>query len=375
MGFLLALLAAVPMAASEPVQVVPVSPSVAWGGPQFVEADHRGRVFVLRGREFEVFPVDGDELGEPRRLFETPLEGGPPVTRAAMANSTEWAVRQGYQVRWFRSGKELPVADVGWPVWSIAMGKGGPVAAVVPAAMGPPAPGQSEMYPILMRLSGDEWVPLAEADAVTVKAMDRGPLMQAYAARIATDSQGNIWLGKQYGYEIRQYTSSGRELMTLTVDGGGISYREDEADSEVSAEARGRLDRARKRMAGDEEKGRVFVNNAKSVITALVEGIDGRQYFLVHAPGGEGKGDIVALDRYDAVRGVLERLPLGIDVTGGMSMASGNDGLYVAAFSGKGGRWRIPWVSLETAVWEPVEGVAVNGIEVEVPKAEAQNAD
>src|SRR5215216_3123368 len=45
-----------------------VSPSVRWEGPQFLEADRKGNVFLVRGSTLDVFPVKGNQLGKPKRL-------------------------------------------------------------------------------------------------------------------------------------------------------------------------------------------------------------------------------------------------------------------------------------------------------------------
>ena len=42
-------------------------------------------------------------------------------------------------------------------------------------------------------------------------------------------------------------------------------------------------------------------------------------------------------------------------------MAAGRDGLYLAAFQARNGRWRISWEEVEQAAWKEVEGVRIEG--------------
>ncbi|PYQ67448.1 MAG: hypothetical protein DMF53_01700 [Acidobacteria bacterium] len=56
---------------------------------------------------------------------------------------------------------------------------------------------------------------------------------------------------------------------------------------------------------------------------------------------------------------------------GRYTIASGRDGLYIAAWSGKEGRWRLSWDTLDQAKWKPVKGCEIDGVpmeEVSVPK-------
>ena len=103
--------------------------------------------------------------------------------------------------------------------------------------------------------------------------------------------------------------------------------------------------------------GKAYPFTAVQVVAALVEGADGAIYLLVNP----GAGDTLALDRYDSVRGVLERAALSLKGSGNFTLASGKDGLYLAAWNAKDGRWRIPWQDIEQATWKEVEGVEVKG--------------
>jgi hypothetical protein len=88
----------------------------------------------------------------------------------------------------------------------------------------------------------------------------------------------------------------------------------------------------------------------------LTDGRDGRMCFLV-VPAGGG----AALDRFDPVRGVVERALLQWKAEGDISMAAGKDALYLAPADAAKGRWRISWESLEQAQWKKVEGATLDG--------------
>ncbi|MFL6232330.1 MAG: hypothetical protein ACJ76N_04290, partial [Thermoanaerobaculia bacterium] len=83
-------------------------------------------------------------------------------------------------------------------------------------------------------------------------------------------------------------------------------------------------------------------------ISDLTEGPDHRIYLLVQGEKG------VALDRYDPTEPSLERVQLGLDLTGNATMAAGRDALYLAAHSGDHGRWKVSWDDLDRARWKRV---------------------
>jgi hypothetical protein len=62
----------------------------------------------------------------------------------------------------------------------------------------------------------------------------------------------------------------------------------------------------------------------------------------------------LSIDRYDPAQGILERMDLGLEAPGYVSLAAGRDALYVAAPRGDQGRWRISWEDLDRADWKRV---------------------
>lgn len=375
---LLPLLVAPAAQATEPLRPLPVAPDVTWDGPQFVGSDAKGRVEYLRSLEVEAYPVKDGELGEPRPL----VDGGgvpagteavtpdAPINRGLMVHHGEWLVRHGAALRWFRDGEEVGVPEVGFPVSALGFLDGAPLVAVVPSQLRRRS-GEAPRFPLLLRLSGDDWVPLVEIDDDVVEEL-RGPdLFVPFFAHLAVGSDDTLWWARQYRYEIRAYASDGRELAVLTV-GDGVPILGDE-ESEEMEKVRAKLEAHGETMG--EELGRVGkmvvkVNDQRPTLAAVTEGEDGYLYALVHLYAENGERMSLGLDRYDVTRGVLERAVLDLEVSGSMSITSGADGLYVAAFNGERGRWMLPWETLEAAAWTPVPDFLVDGLPP-LPPAEA----
>jgi hypothetical protein len=96
---------------------------------------------------------------------------------------------------------------------------------------------------------------------------------------------------------------------------------------------------------------------APEVVHTLTEGRDGNLYLLVTANG------VPSLDRFDPVRGVLERVPFAFaEASRIITMAAGRDGLYFAFHRGNGGRYRISWETLESAAWKTVEEAEIGTV-------------
>ena len=88
----------------------------------------------------------------------------------------------------------------------------------------------------------------------------------------------------------------------------------------------------------------------------LTEGRDGKIYLLVRTEAGEA-----ALDRFDPSLLLLERIPLDLKASGRYTIAAGLDGLYLAAWNGRQGRWRISWDALDQAPWKDVANCEIDG--------------
>ncbi|HYG65471.1 MAG TPA: hypothetical protein VEL74_23015 [Thermoanaerobaculia bacterium] len=169
---------------------------------------------------------------------------------------------------------------------------------------------------------------------------------------MGSTSDSRLWAAFSYRHQFHEYSSSGRLLTEIIVEGGEVREVEDaEARRQQAAQTEAEL-------AKEGIRSRVVEVTAKPVGIAVSEGRDGRMYFLVH--GGSGTaGSQISLERFDPARVILERVSLPIPAPGRGSMASGSDGLYIAPFQPKNGLWRIPWEDLDAAEWEPVQGVEI----------------
>src|SRR5690349_18259458 len=82
--------------AAKPVPLRPQSlPGLTWEAPQAIQADAKGRVFVLRGDDLAIYPLRSDgELGEPRRP-RVPAALRKPFVRAVLSPSGQWLLYYG----------------------------------------------------------------------------------------------------------------------------------------------------------------------------------------------------------------------------------------------------------------------------------------
>ena len=93
-----------------------------------------------------------------------------------------------------------------------------------------------------------------------------------------------------------------------------------------------------------------FGFTAEPSILALTAAADGKIYLLARNQEGA-----CVLDRLDPALSQLERLPLSLQFKGRATIAAGKEALYVVAYNGREGRWRIPWLSLEQAAWKKLK--------------------
>jgi hypothetical protein len=226
--------------------------------------------------------------------------------------------------------------------------------------------------PWLLSLSGDRWSTLKglpETDLA--KALESGGLNQAIvesAVLLQGDKEGKLWAARQYAYRVQRFSASGRPLLEIRVPSGGDGKQQDGQGVEIKLHRAGENPTDATRKAGS-ERGRYYAFTAKPVILGMAPGPDGRIYFLVRKEDGTA-----TLDRYDPVLVALQRVKLDFQPPAVLSMAAGKDALYLAAFDGKGGRWRLAWESLEALPWQPVRGAEIDGLEPEPSREPAPPA-
>lgn len=340
----------IPAAFAADGQVVPVErfgASPAWAGPQKIQADAQGRVFLLRADTLEVFPVGkGGVLGEPTKLeATTPINA--PVLDAAMGpgGPGDWLLRLPMEVRWFVEGKEKSLPPLSWRPWGVGYLRSTPVVSVVPL----PAPVNGIVVihhgeegparaPVILELSGDRWSELVTDPWPQQR--DANTLTESCARLLLGGRDGKLWAAHNFGYVLERYSSAGRPLSNVQVDRGRIEHVESK-DVKIPSEVR----------QDDRGHFRPFLGVSK--LSAIAEGLDHRIYLLVQ-PGKGGNG--IDLDRYDPATDLLERVQLGVQMEGRLTMAAGREGLDLVGHAGDQGRWRVSWDVLDQAKWKPVTG-------------------
>jgi hypothetical protein len=356
---------AAPSASAPPVvpEPLPVRESApVWDGPQFVQADQAGRVFFFRGNTLEVYPLTREGgFGKPFPL-ETTGENVGLTHRAALSpHGDQWLLYTDHAVRLFSGGKEKPVPDLDWSPWTVGFLRDTPVVAVIPRPRGRERDLSTPVdLPWFLKLSGDRWSPVTALKQVSVaKMMKDGGMNGAIAENavfLKSDRDGKLWAARQYAYHVQRFGPTGRVLIDLTVDGGKVQDEQQEPKG-IEIKPHGANDNPTEATRNPRaEKATFFAFTAQPAILDLAEGLDGRFYFLVNLPSGG-----TALDRFDPGRAVLERVHLRLNMKGTFTIASGKDALYMAAYQGRDGRWRISWDTLDQAHWKPVGGAEIDG--------------
>jgi hypothetical protein len=335
----------------------PIDLGTTWDGPQFVRADKAGNVFVLRGDEPLVYPVGKTgEVGKPARLQATTEALGTVLNAALSPAGDQWLVHAEGKVRLFVDGKEKPLPPLSWVPWTVGFQRGTPVVGVMPRPLPSAVLRLQDMgnVPWFLTLDNDRWSSLREHSGLTAEAAwkerDRmNAWVAEYASWLAPARDGKLWVASQYGYRLRRLSPMGKSLLEITA---GKEKKKGAAAEPVPREAA----TAVRQMEERGGKARFQAFTEKEVIADVVEGSDRAIYLLVHT----SEDSALALDRYDPVRNVLERVPLSLKATGRLSLAAGKDGLYMAPFSATKGVWRISWTDLESAVWKEVEEAEIH---------------
>jgi len=344
--FALAALCVLAAEAAGPRTLVPASLSIgdASGGLQVVQADCRGRVFLFRGDTLAVAELDGrGRLGEAMRLHSpAPLKGG--VDFAAMgAAGDEWLLSAGGDLVEFRDGRSRLVPELAWMATSIALLDGKPTVGVVPITFGrPPDPGDP---PLVMTLEPSGWNRFAST-ALAKPVADRHPvdvLFANHSTRIAVSPRGaGLWIARPYASRITHYTGGGTADVEVVLGRGAPVYRRDKDKVE-------RATRESARRAGyDMAKTSTIAFTARMSVRGLTVGRDGTLYVVITSGSPQ---EATALLRLSPGGSGLERVPLGLDLDGEVSLAAGKDALYLTPLRGRPVVWRLPMEELEQAAW------------------------
>jgi hypothetical protein len=320
---------------------------------QFLEADAKGRIFLLHG---DTLAVDQILPSGKIASWRGPQgKGGSDAELSDAALSPDggsWLLVSGDKINLLSGDdlRELPAPH--WWVSSLAYTSDGPVLAVLPSwEGGTDATSKTEWDkpPFLLRLDGQTWQTLSVQDGLKLIS-EKPPALPSFVEikaerdiKLAAGRNGVLWAAQQNAYLLKRYSRQGAVDESVTVNGGRVQWKE-RTEEDWKA-----LDKA---------FGRTVNRSQKMTAVRVVRGLTAqanRVYQVVETPEG------VALDRWDDDRQVLERLLLDGIATGPgyLSVAAGRDGLYIAALGLGEPIWRLDWQRLEDAKWKAVpEAVA-----------------
>lgn len=345
--------AGAPPAEAPPLQlhrVLEGESSPTWPEFQFVQADSKGRVFILRGQPLSVYRVKSTEVLDRPVQFETIGEGPAPAARATMsASGGAWLVRSQRtpELFLFRSGKQVQVPSCDWRVTSVGFAGETPLVGVNPALVRKPGPAfeRPATPPLLLELAGDSWRPFASEPFSDEEEVDRQTYMFWRSALVHSPKSGKVWLAREYRDRVERWSPGGRLLDEFTIGAGRPAALPEARLAAANHEMQERV-----KALGLRPDAKVYVVATARVFQALAEGPDGKLYLFVSPEILDGQ---VALDRIDPVGRTWERLRVAVANADDIAtMAAGSDGLFLAASRGDRGRFFVSWPELEAARWE-----------------------
>jgi hypothetical protein len=304
---------------------------------QFLAADSKGHLFLLRGDTLEVFRLGADARFD-RRLGKLACDSSPDPAYAAAMDPTgsTWAVGSWLEIALCDFDKEQRPPGLDWVVSAVTFSRSGhPLVAV--AAMGPtPDPLQppSKMrVPRVFGLEDGRWQPVAWGPVPRFEEKPEN-LMPAIKAQtdslICTGPKNAVWLASWNSYRLQKVSASERPEREIAVGSGEVEWQK------------------------QEKTGRTV---PRGVVRALVCAPEGVLYLLVSTADG------LALDRFDPSINVLERVLLdGATVSSGpITAALGPNELLLGSRVAADGLWRISLENLAAARWKRVTGVRIDG--------------
>ncbi len=349
-------------------------PSKAWEELQFLQADHQGRIFVLRGSPaLEVYRLEGGSLRLDKAL-EGATAGVKPgemwveQARLSRAGESWFLFVKPTTIERFDGGKRTQTIESQWEVTDLAAGAPELVVAVSNSEINTSTPEGPGLWrpPLVRGWDGKRWDTLVEGeyrDEETRPGASRHMLDRAaYSARLAFTPEGQFWVASAYAPRLRHYSASGVLVDEIVLGDGKIRWLDAKPDNVAAQQAE--IDAALAR-GGFRAKLGAPTTAPREAYRGLAIGREGYVYLLAETDQG------LALDRYLPSLPTYERVLLsGLDLGPGRpSFVAGRYALVFGARFGKGGTWELPYEDLAAAEWKSVVGATRNGTEIEAPPA------
>lgn len=323
---------------------------------QFLAADRKGRLFLLRGDTLEVFRLRDAELESVGKLACRRSRDGAYAAAMDPSGST-WAVAgTAFDLALCDFREEKRPAGLSGFVSSVTFSGTGPLVAVAGGGSRPDvARPISAKVPRVFGLEGSRWKAVSWDSLPEISDRTIGVMTQIKAQTdslvCASPKKNSIWLASWNAYRLREVSDSEKPKRELLVGSGKLTW------AEWSPKEREALSANLKKQGVDTTKNRGGQVYAQNVIRANLCGRDGLIYLLVTTPEG------FALDRFDPVVNTLERVLLdGVKSgEGPMTAVLGSDELLLGGRFTTDGLWRIALEDLASAAWMPVPGARVNG--------------
>jgi hypothetical protein len=331
---------------------------------QFLAANSKGQLFLLRGDTLEVFRL-GSDGGFDRRVgklaCELSTESEFAYAAAMDPKGTTWAVGSPHELALCDFEKERRPEGLKWVISSLTFSRSGPLVAVTDLG---PAPGAAEARykrtePRVFGLKDDRWEPIAWGPVSEGK-MPANPLDFMAEGKAESDAlicagrKDAIWRASWNTYRLQKLSSSENPEHEVVVGKGEVEWQ--------------KLDqKERAREAGDRKAQGLFLVPGsgpggpvpRGVLRALLCAPEGVLYLVVSTDEG------LALDRFDPSQNLLERVlldgPKEQVSSGPMTAALVGDEIWLGGRLVRDGIWRISPEDLAAARWKPVKGVSIDG--------------